>query len=680
MLKQLSRLKHTRNILILGFVLFMAVSLVIFYKPGNTGAGVDPNKNTSVLAKVGRDEITVAEVATQKQAIAAQYGGQIDLSQLGYTDQLILDQLIAERVTAQQAEAMGFSVGDAELEEELSKEFSDPTGKFLFVDASGKKDIKKYTDLVTARYGSVERYEEGRRRAFESQKLRAFITASVTISDSEVWDDYNRRNTAFDLTYAVVSADKLAEKVQPTDADLRAYYEQHKTDYRLLVPQKKIRYVFVSQDKAGEKLQVTDKDLRDEFSRLSGENKQAGVKVQQIVLKVAAAKLDADQEDKAKKLIATLHAKPGPVSEAAFADAARGNSEDAVTERNGGSLPRLVKKNPNKPDGLYDRALDMAEGEISDIPIKYAGNWYILRRGASVDKTFEEAKADLLPSWRNHHSYDAARKLADRAHELMLKTHDPAKVAQELAADANMTPAEMVRETGYIKPGDDVKDIGANQQFEQAIAPLNSPTDVSASTPIKGGFAIAVLVDKKEPRLPDFDEVKDKVATAFKQQRAKDQLEAKARELANAANSAADLKAATEKLSLEAANEEAYKLGGTLGKAGTSPALDEAIFALKEGGLTKEPIKVGDNWVVVGATKRKDADKVEFAKQRAQLTESALRSRQNQVFGDYISGVIERMKREGKIKIYKDVLASLNEDESAPVQQPRRPRFPMPTR
>jgi peptidyl-prolyl cis-trans isomerase D len=675
MLKQLSRLKHTRNILIVGFVVFMAVSLVIFYKPGNSGT--EPSKNTSVLAKVGRDEITVAELATQKQAMAAQYNG-IDLSQLGYTDELILDQLVAERATAQLAEAMGFRVGDAELEELLAKEFSDPTGKFLFVDASGKRDVKKYTDRVTALYGSVEQYEEGRRRSYETQKLRAFVTASVTIADDEVWNDYNRKNTSFDLAYAVVSAEKLAEKVQPTDADLRAYYEQHKTDFRFLVAQKRIRYVFIDQDKAGEKLQVTDKDLKDEFAALSGENKQAGVKVQQIVFKVAASRLDADQEEKAKKLIATLRGKGGEVSEEAFAEAARGNSEDLATSRNGGSLARLIKKNPNKPDGLYDRAVDMQPGDISDIPIKFGGNWYILRRGVGVDKTFEEAKAELLPSWRNHHSYDAARKLADRAHDSLLKSHDPAKVAQELAADANMTAANMVRDTGYVKPGDDVKDIGTNQQFEQAIASLNNANDVGPRTGIKGGFAIPMLTDKKDPRLPEFDEIKDKVTQAFKQQRAKDQLEQKARELASGTNNAADLKAAAEKAGLESATEEAYKLGSAVGKAGTSPALDDAIFALQEGALTKAPIKVGDNWVVVGATKRKAADKVEFAKQKAQLTETMLRTRQNQVFGDYISGVIEKMKHDGKIKIYKEILAGIQED--APAAPQRRPRFPAPRR
>ena len=77
-------------------------------------------------------------------------------------------------------------------------------------------------------------------------------------------------------------------------------------------------------------------------------------------------------------------------------------------------------------------------------------------------------------------------------------------MAQELAAEANMKPAEMVKETPFVAPGDDVPGIGSSQQFEAAIAPLNNANDVGDRTGVKGGFAIPVLVDKKEYRIPRF--------------------------------------------------------------------------------------------------------------------------------------------------------------------------------
>jgi peptidyl-prolyl cis-trans isomerase D len=678
MLKQLGRLKGTRNVIIVGFVLLMAVSLIVFYAPGRTTQILDPTKNTEVVAKVGRDEITVADLARVTASIQQMYGGQISLSQLG-GNKRFLDQLIRDRVVAQEAERLGLGVSDAELREKLEKEFSDPSGRFLFTDASGKRDLNRYKDTVNARYGSVEQYEEERRRFYAAEKLRAFVTASVVVSDDEVEEDYKRKNSSFDVAYVVVSPEKLAEKIQPTDEELKNYYAQHKTEYRYLEPQKKIRYLYISQDKSGAKLQISDKDLHDEFDRLAPENKQSGVKVQQILLRVARKDLDAQVEQKAKDLLAKLRGNTGQGTEEAFAEAAKGNSEDPATARNGGFLAAPFKKNPNKPHGLYDRTIDMQPGDVSDIPIKYAGNWYILRRGDAVMKTFEEAKPDLLASLRNRRGYAVAAKLADRAQARLKETKDPNKVANELATEANMSPKEMVRETPYIKPADDVPEIGSNQQFEAAIAPLNNANDVGERTGVKGGFAIPMLVDKKEPRIPDFEEVKDQIAKAMKQQRAKEQLEQKAKEIASSLKSAADIKAAGEKAGLDADVEEGYKLGGTLGKAGTSHALDEAIYSLKDGEFSTSPIKVGDSYVIVGVIKKNHADLAQFASQRDQLKQQMLSARQTQVFEDYIAAAQQRMKQEGKIKIYTDVLARMEEEEPI-VEPPTRPRLPFPTK
>lgn len=241
--------------------------------------------------------------------------------------------------------------------------------------------------------------------------------------------------------------------------------------------------------------------MHDEFAKLPPESKQAGVKVQQILLKVARKDLDAPVEQKAKELIAKARAAGPDTGEQVFADLARGNSEDPQTAKSGGYLTQPVRKNPNKVNALYDRAVDMQPGDVSDIPIRFGGNWYILRRGESVPKTFEEAKPELLASLRNRKGYVAAAKIAERAKNRLKETKDPQKVAQELAAEANMQPGEMVKETPYIKPGDDVPGIGSSQQFEAAIGPLNNANEVGEQTGIKGGFAIPMLVEKRSHAL-----------------------------------------------------------------------------------------------------------------------------------------------------------------------------------
>ena len=668
MLKQLSRLERTRSLIIIGFAVLMAVSLVIFYAPGRNTAALTPARSTEVLAEVSGEEITVGDLTTSKENLQQRFQGRITLAQLGYTDKRLLDELISKRIIAQEAERLGLAASDAEVAEVIRKEFKDASGNFIGYD--------RYKERVIPAYGDIGRFENEIRDQIAAQKLRAFVTAGVTVSDEEVQEDYKRKNTSFDLVYVPVVADKLAEKIQPSDEDLRKYYEEHKTDYRILEPQKKVRYLYIDQAKVGEKLQIPDEELRAEYDKLSEENKQAGVRVQQIVLKVAREDLDEEVRAKADKLVSQLRGGAGGnVTQEAFAEVAKGNSEDPATAKNGGMLAGFVKKNPNKPDDPLQRTLTMQPNTITE-PIKYKNAYYIFRRGEAVPKSFEDAKQELIVSMRNRKAYSVAAQLAARTVERVKETKDIQKVAQELAAEANMNPANMVKETPYVKPGDDVPEIGSSQQFEQGIAPLNNPGDVGDRTPVKGGFAIPLLVDKKDPRIPEFDEVKDKVTQAVRQERAKSQLEQTARELANAANGAGDLKAAATKLGLEGQTADGYKLGSPLGQAGTSAAADEVIYNLQAGEVAKTPIKIGDNWVVIGATKRTEADLAEFGKQRDQLKQSALATRQAAVFSDYISAAKARMQREGKIKVHNEVLAKLADDEP-PAALPRSfPGFP----
>ncbi len=239
-----------------------------------------------------------------------------------------------------------------------------------------------------------------------------------------------------------------------------------------------------------------------------------------------------------------------------------------------------------------------------------------------------------------------------------------------------MTPSEMIKETPFIKPGDDVPDIGSSPQFEEKIKPLQNPGDIGDRVSVKNGFAVPELIDKREPRIPDLSEVRDKVTKRVKQEKARSQLEQTAKDIANGASKASDLDAAAKKYGLEAKPLPSYRLGTPLAEAGTSAAADDAIGKLKEGEVTKTPIKIGETWVVVGVTKRKDADLAEFNKQRESLMQSALSARRADVFEDYVNELKSRLERAGKIKIYEDVLARVGEPEELDLP-PARPPVPV---
>src|SRR5215218_1450275 len=326
MLKQLARWERTSKYIVILFAVLMAVSLVIFYAPGRSANNVDPGRNTEVVAKVGSASITAADVARIRENYAQMFGNRISLAQLG-GNKRFLDGLISKQVISQEAARLGLSASDAELAEKIRKQFSDASGNFV--------GFERYKESVVARYGDIEKFENDIRDEIAQEKLRAFVSASVNVSDSEVEEEYKRRNSSFDVSYVAVSTDKLATKIQPGDEELRSYYESHKTDYRYLEPQKKVRYVFIDTEKVGSKLNIPEADLKSEYDTLKPEFKEAGIKIQQIVLKVARKDLDRQVEEKAKALITKLAGPGGKSDEAAFSEAAKGNSEDPATARSG---------------------------------------------------------------------------------------------------------------------------------------------------------------------------------------------------------------------------------------------------------------------------------------------------------------------------------------------------------
>ncbi|MDQ1592713.1 MAG: peptidyl-prolyl cis-trans isomerase [Pyrinomonadaceae bacterium] len=661
MLKQFSRAKSAHKYIIIFFALLMGASLILFYAPGRNQVSANPATNTEVLAEVNRDEITVADLHRQKQAYQQRFGGQFSLSQLGLNDKSMLDGLVRSKIIAQEAERLGLGASDAEVNKAVHEQFVDESGKFIGVPA--------YKERIGRLYGSAERFERELRESIAADKLRAFVTAGVSVSEDEVRDDFKRKNSSFNLTYVPVAADKLAAGVQPSEEELQKYYEENKTNFRYLEPQKKIRYLFINQEKVGEKLSIPDTDLRAAYDALKPENKQAGVRVQQIVLKVARKDLDQQVLAKATKIAQEVRggadATIATTSEEKFAEAAKGNSEDPATATKGGWLAAPVRRDPNRKNDILQATLDMQEGQVSD-PVFTNNAYYVFRRGASVPKSFEEAKRELLVSQRNTRAYKSAADIAARAAVRLKETKDFQKVAQELAAEANMSAGDMVKETPFVKPGDNVPDIGSSPQFEDAIRPLENANDVGDRVSVKNGFAVPMLVEKREPRIPDFAEVRDEVVRRAKQARAQGQLEQTARELAGNSGDAGALKAAAEKLGLEVKTADAYKLGSPLEGAGTSASADDAIYNLKEGEVSKSPVKLGDSWVVLAVTKRTDADLAEFAKQRDQLTQSMLTTRRNDVFDDYVTATRARLDRDGKVKIYDDVLArNADEDEAA---------------
>jgi len=648
MLKTFKRLEKTRNFVLLLFAVLMVASLVFFYAPTRGDIVTNQATSTETAATVSGEVITVGDIARQQESFSQFSQGR------PYPAKMLVNGMISGKIIRVEAARLGLTATDAEVASAIREQFKPEDGKPF--------DQKRYEQNIVEQYGSIKTFEENIRDDISGNKLRAFITSGVTVSEEEVLKEYQRKNSKFDLAYVTVNTTDIAKSITPTDAELAEYFEKNKASYHIDVPQKKIKYIFVNTAKIGEKLNLPEADLRAEYDALPVDRKKAGVNGQEIVLRIAKPEFDGQVLQKATELVGRLRQSGTTVTEEAFAEAAKGQSENAGTASTGGKIPGVIRENPSKKDDPYQRLLTMAPGEITE-PIQYLGRYFVLRRGEDVPKPFEDAKREIEVSLRNRRAYGAAAELAQKISDSLKQSKDVEKTAAEFAGQANISVAEMIRETGYVKPGDTVDKIGNSPQFEEGIAPLQNAQDVGDKTPIPDGFAIPMLVDQKGPRDAEFAEVKGQITELVKIQKAQAQVEEIAKAVASGAVNAGGLTGAASGRNLKAAESKAFILGSPLGEgpsASTSKELEDAIYAMKVGEVTKTPIKIGDNWVIVGVNSRTDADMAEFAKQRDTLMETMLSTRRGEIYSEYLASTRQKMETAGKIKIYNDVIAKMD--------------------
>jgi peptidyl-prolyl cis-trans isomerase D len=268
----------------------MVIGLVFW---GGSGIRNAPSANLSqskeTAATVAGEYITVGEVARQQEAFSQYTQGR------PYPAKMILNGMISGKITRVEAARLGLLASDAEVAAAIREQFKPEDGKAF--------DQKRYEQSIIERYGSIEAFEESVRDDISANKLRAFLTTGVTVSEEDVLKEYQRKNSKFDLNYVTINTPDIAKSITPTDEELKAYFEQNKANYHIDVPQKKIKYVFVNTSKIGEKLNISDADLKAEYDALPVDKKKAGVNGQEIVLKVAKPELEGQVNEKANAIV-----------------------------------------------------------------------------------------------------------------------------------------------------------------------------------------------------------------------------------------------------------------------------------------------------------------------------------------------------------------------------------------
>ena len=334
-----SAVKFIFAFIIIAAIGTMVITLVpgIFDTAGNTA-------NADIFATVhdpgwkGRLE----SGSTIKQTEVAQLA-QRQLQQQNLPDMLMpyMEQragqiLVQREILKHEADRMHLQVSDEDLRRELRTgafaQYLFPNGTYIGDDA--------YINFVQSAFRTTRAsFESQVKSDMELNRLQSMLTGGVNVSDNAVRDAALKQNVKVKFDYIVLSPEDVRKgTINPTDAQLRTFFDQNKARYATAVPEtRKIQYVaFDSSNLPGGKPQVSDADIQTYYNTHQAQfTVKEQVKVRHILIAVPAgadAKTDSAAKAKADDLLKQIKAGGN------FADLASKNSDDPGSKTQGGEL------------------------------------------------------------------------------------------------------------------------------------------------------------------------------------------------------------------------------------------------------------------------------------------------------------------------------------------------------
>jgi len=655
MIRQLQNAGPTVKIVLGALLVLICASMAITLIPGfgsNLGMGSTP---PGALATIGDQTVTVAEVQREARAMIRQQfprGGPQAAMLLPYFASQAAQQLINEKALVAEARQMGLRVSDEELRDELQH---GQLGQMLFPDGKFVGQ-EQYEDFVQRNDMTVPQFESLEKDYILVRKLRALVSSSAFVSDAEVRKEFDQRNTKVKFEYAVITQADILKGLHPTDEELKAFYERNKATYNNSIPEKrKIEYVVVDGSKVGAAAAVTDQDLQTYYDQHRDEYRvPEQVKVSHILIKTPLPAPGGKEDEKG---IADARSKADDVLKQVkaggdFAKLAEKYSDDPGSAKAGGELG-WIGRGRTVPE-FEKAAFSLGKGQTSDL-VKSSYGFHIIRvedKQAAGVKTFADVKGEIEEKVRQEkitHATEAA------ANALLSQARSDG--FDKAAAAKGDTPVT----TDFFSRTDSLPGLAANPQFMDAVfnEPDKAPADV---VQVPQGYVVFQLVAIKPPATPSFEEIRSKVESEFKNERAAFLLQQKTQELSDRAKAGHDLKKAAKDLGATLKESDLVAPDGQVPDIGSMSGAS-AIFSLKPGDISA-PITAGGNGVVAQLLEKQAPTDQDFAQKKDGIRQSLIEAKQNDLFGLFVTNLRKDMENSHKLKVNEEEMKNLSRQNS----------------
>ena len=619
-------------------LVLICVSMVITLIPGLFSGPATDASSPDAAAVVGGQTVSIVDV--QQRLDQMSRGQTIPQMMRGLYAREVLNQMIFQRAMDYEAQRLSMDVTPEEERQRIQQIL--PTA---FSNGVWLKD--QYVNQVENQLGmSVPQFEEALRESMITEKFRHLVTDGITVGPAEIQEEFRRRNEKIAIQYALVKPAEIASTIQPTEDQLSTYFKQNMAKYQ--IPEKRAaQYALLDLSKLRAQTQIPDDALKAYYNQHLADYKVANsVHVEHILFKTIG-KTDAEVAEIKKQAESVLkQAKSG----ANFEALAKKYSEDDASKVKGGDLGWIVE-GQTVPE-FQQVAFNLPKGSISDL-VKTQYGFHIIKvldKQTAHTKTFEEVRSSILPILLDQKVNDEADNIASQMADIVRQSdrQPVATVAKKLNLGLGSTPP--------ISISDPVGELGSSHDVSQMLFELRVG-ELSAPLHIDKGYVIITPSQVVPAHQATLAEVHARVLSDYQQEKSQELARAKADDLFKRAQGGEAIDKTAKALGLQAKNSDAFSRTGSVPEVGSADQIQSA-FGMSVGQVS-QPKQVGGNWLVYRVVAHQSADPADFAKQKSEIEQQILQSKQQAAFDAFKMALEDRLKQEGKLSINPSVVQRL---------------------